>query len=245
MDATNEQAKTWAVDNNTVLDDKGRVADLGTAQEMAAFENVGHKMPSLKIPAENSAYLTQVKRQEEAFLHGLTTDEKFNMDILESLTKKENGDPRNTHAFIEVSDGQGRKYMVLHPIQGTFSDGHPMIVFCKDGFFEIGFDKDHATLAEENVQKNIYWDSVGDQIEAKMNELKAHLNGEIVLNIGDEGNKRDFRSRIDWFDIKSLSAQQEFGEQIKLSESRGIELEKNRKRAESDPRTVLKGIFGE
>ncbi|KKS92086.1 MAG: hypothetical protein UV68_C0052G0005 [Candidatus Collierbacteria bacterium GW2011_GWC2_43_12] len=251
---TPEQAKTFAQDNKTIYDEKGRVADVGVAHEVAALEAPGHDIPSTKVVADVAASAMESVRQQEAVLQGMSEDEKNNMKILEGLTRKpENGEPANTHAFIDKVDSKGRSYRVLRNSDKRQDTGNMepdereffgwVYFFTKDGPFMVNIRNFGSAVKDTNeIIDIIDWGKLGDIIEDASQFPKERVNINLDLPINYYGREDKVSSGVSRYDVRLDTAK--LARAIQYAEKIGVEQENKKLRKVVDPDEVLRGLVG-
>lgn len=228
---TNSQAATYAETNKTITApegtyDAGRIADLGSAQELANLEK--------------PVAMAQQRLEREADT-GLTDQEKEYIEIMDNKLKfNKKGEAINTHAFKEVVDDKGRKYLVLHmtPHETTvdtreyYKPGF-LVLMGKNGPIGIsttlsGWGLDNKSTEEDVIRKLDLVD-LGDKLERPVeNQLPALGDGgrmDVVLRDGQD--KKEANVYAYRYDLSNPEGFTDFKNAVAISELRGKNLAKS------------------
>lgn len=110
----------WAKNHGSIYGDDGEtVADALAAQDIAALENAGHMNPDVADQANEASRLVEQQRAREAFLGGLTEEQKENQVFMELMKEK------FPDAFTTFTDSKGRDIMMLNIFRGSSDQARP------------------------------------------------------------------------------------------------------------------------
>jgi len=161
----------------TVPEDKGRILDVGNAQELAKTENI----------LGQSARVAQEKSMEFAAKEGMTEIQKRNVELMAGIEQK------YPDAFFSTIDEKGRKILVASTGEyGTIWGGRS-VVFSKDAVIML----DNSNIGRsDGAIKNIDWNKFNDSIENSLQEnsrvwIKNYRNEtEAKLWMGEIGSEQ-------------------------------------------------------
>lgn len=114
----NKGDQTTVVGEKT-LEESGQVADIPTAWEMAKIENIGRNNPEIKIEMDAAEDSLEKRKAQEAFLGGLTEEQKENQVFMELMKEK------FPDAFTTFTDSKGRDIMMLNIFRGSSDQARP------------------------------------------------------------------------------------------------------------------------
>lgn len=240
-------AESFAKDNRTIFADESHVlvGDIGAAQEMAPFEGIRQDKNATdmqKEVAQKGLDEITTKLQTEAYLHGLTEDQKWYEGLIKKIVFDEKGEERNPNAFIRKTDRDGREYWVLHPVPSYAQKEEPYpgmtLVLSLDGIIVFSNDKfaidGNETL--EDIPGWVDWEAFGDKMSKKTDEDRWGVDYIPVWKNGGSA-----QVRVDMIKLRPSSANLEVVmKAVKFSESRGLA---KIKPPRPDPDELLKGLI--
>ena len=206
----------------------GLIVDVAAAQDIAKVMNEQGVSPAL----------VREQRLEEEAKTGLTEQQREYVQIMDNKMKYDkDGKPINTHAFKEVVDNKGRKYMVLHMSpanavafdQNTYLRGG-LVIMTKDGPVAITISPDvwgiDDSATEDAVLAKMSLDELGDRLEKPADNKLPSLgdNGSIRLSVVDSTGGRDMGHYIYRYDLSDAEGLKDFAKAVKVSERRGAEI---------------------
>jgi len=217
---------------------EGQVINPGMIVDVDAAQDIANVMNEQSIPAG----LAREKRLEEEAKTGLTEQQREYVEIMDRKLKfNKEGKPINTHAFKEVLDSKGRKYMVLHmtpKAADTFDRLHTyipgeLLIMTKDGPVGITISSDvwniDPSATEDAVLAKMNLDELGDKLENPIDNKLPLLGGEgsIRLSVTDETGGRNVAHYIFRYDLSDAVGMGDFAKAVKVSEYRGTEIAKS------------------
>lgn len=220
---------------------EGQVINPGMIVDVAAAQDIANVMNEQSIPAG----LAREKQLEAEAKTGLTEQQREYVEIMDNkLRYNREGKPINTHAFREVLDSKGRKYMVLHMTPrsaSTFDEAHnyvrgAFVVMTKDGPVSITISQDvwriDHSATEDEVLEKMNLDELGDRLENPEENGLPPLgeNGSIKLSVKDETGSRDSKHYIYRYDLSDAEGFKDFARAVKISEYKGAEVAKKAKK---------------
>ncbi len=111
----------WAKNHGSIYGEDGKIiADVGAAQDVAVLENAGHMNPDVAEQANEASRLVEQQRAREAFLGGLTEEQKGNQAFMEKMKEK------FPDAFTTFTDSKGRDVMMLNIFRGSSDLARPI-----------------------------------------------------------------------------------------------------------------------
>lgn len=218
----------------TVAEDIGRISDPAVAKELADIERTQGRDASLAREKE-------LQKQAESPTSSNEQQREFEK-VMDMLTIKE-GREINKNAFIDMTDGRGRRYRVLHLINPRTTEpeqkrGYPgeMIFFCRNGVFKVNMDNVEKFLSGtrdfDDVLGRVNWTLLGDMIESPGKIPEDPNNYPTFINI-DTGNngEQSMNTAITKFDFRFPEVKAALASAIQLSEKMGVS-KKERKASE-------------
>jgi len=209
----------------------GKVVDVAAAQDMANVANEHGMAPAL----------AREKQLEAEAITGLTEQQREYAEIMDNRLKYNNdGKEINTHAFKEVIDQKGRKYMVLHMSPhkvNQFDKLHEykpgaLVIMTKDGPVTIQTSTDvwkiDPTATEDDVLAKINLDELGDILENPEANGLPPLGGggSIKLAVKDGMSDQPIDHFIYRYDLSDGVGLADFKFAVKISEYKGVEIAK-------------------
>lgn len=247
---TPEVAATWAADNRSIYSpDFAAIGAPGTAQAGEAINpglvvdvNAARDIATERNEKGEIAADAREKQLEREAKTGLTDQQKEYAEIMDNNLKfNKDGKEINTHAFRELVDNKGRKYMVLHmtPLNANSMDKlnnyipGGLTLICKDGPIVIQTNEDTWRLSEsaseDDVLKKINLDEIGDKLEdPEANNLPPLGDTGVIKHvIADDSGPRESSSYIYRINLADHDQFKEFAKAVKISEQKGLKIEKS------------------